>query len=107
MPGGGERRSIWDSLRQGAKSEEEMALNFLFPAKNKFEYKQMLTENQPRAITPFSVLDVFRKKYKSKTLYEFADSHNTLKIGQERKGRLEGSEVVVGIRKAMRDKEED
>ncbi len=101
-----ERRSLWDTLRAGAQSEEEMALNFLFPAKNKFEFRQMLTENQPRAITPFAVLDVFRKKYNSKVLREFADSHNVLKVGQERKGRLEGSEIVVGVRRA-REKEEE
>ncbi|KKL97061.1 hypothetical protein LCGC14_1838230 [marine sediment metagenome] len=105
MPG--ERRSLWDTLRQGAKSEEEMALNFLFPAKNKFEMLQMLTETQPRAVIPFAVLDVFRQKYHSKVLTSFTGSHNTIKVGQERKGRLEGSEVVVGIRKALSTKDED
>lgn len=102
MPGG----SLWDTLRQGAASEEENALNFLFPAKNKFEMLQMLTETQPRAVTPFAVLDVFRKKYKSKVLTSFSESHNTIKIGQERKGRLEGSEVVVGIRRSGKDAED-
>lgn len=104
MPG--ERRSLWDTLRQGAQSEEEMALNFLFPAKNKFEYLQMLTEQQPRAIIPWSVLGVFRNKYKSKVLREVQYEHNVNKIAQERKGRLEGSEVVVGIRRG-REKEDD
>ena len=101
-----ERKSLWDTLRSGAQSEEETALNFLFPAKNKYEYLQMLTETPPRAVTPFAVLDVFRKKYKSKTLTMFAESTNTIKIGQDRKGRLEGSEVVVGIRRS-KDKDED
>lgn len=102
-----ERRSLWDTLRAGAKSEEEMALNFMFPAKNKFEYLQMLTEQQPRAIIPFSVLGVFRKKYRSKVLTTFQEEVGTNKIAQERKGRLEGSEVVVGIRKSLKEKDED
>ena len=106
MPGEG-RKSLWDTLREGAGSEEEKALSFLFPAGNRFEMLQMLTETQPRAVTPFAVLDLFRKKYKSKILTEFMKSHNTIKIGQERKGRLEGSEVVVGIRKALKEKDED
>ena len=99
--------SLLDSLRGGASSEEEVALKFLFPANNRFEMMQMLTETQPRAVTPFAVLDVFRKKYKSKVLTEFSNSHNIIKVGQERKGRLEGSEVVVGIRRSMKEGSDD
>ncbi len=102
-----QRKSLWETLRAGAQSEEAVALNFLFPAQNKFEMLQMLTETQPRAVIPFAVLDVFRQKYKSKVLTLFTKSHNTIKIGQERKGRLEGSEVVVGVRKAMEKKDDD
>jgi hypothetical protein len=91
----------------GMKSEEEVALSFLFPAKNRFEYLQMLTEQQPRAVTPFSVLGVFRRLYKSKTLTMYQEEHGINKIAQERKGRLEGSEVVVGIRKVAKDSDED
>lgn len=101
-----ERRSLWDTLRAGAQSEEEMALNFLFPAKNKFEYLQMLTEQQPRAIIPWSVLGVFRQRYNSKVLKQVQYEHNVNKIAQERKGRLEGSEVVVGIRRSQKESEE-
>ena len=102
MPG----KSLWDTLRQGATSEEETALNFLFPAKNKFEYLQMLTDQNPRAILPWSVLGVFRDKYKSKVLRATQYEHNVNKIAQERKGRLEGSEVVVGIRRSQQDNED-
>ena len=97
---------IFDSIRSGVQSDEEMALKFLFPAKNKFEYLQMLTEQQNRAITPFSVLGVFRKKYKSKILTSFQEEHNINKIALERKGRLEGSEIVVGLKKAAANAED-
>jgi hypothetical protein len=105
MPGGG--KSLWDSLRSGAGSEETEALNFLFPAKNKFEFLQMLTDQQPRAIIPWSVLGIFRDKYKSKTLRSVQYEHNVNKIAQERKGRLEGSEVVVGIRRSQSGENDD
>jgi len=101
-----ERKSLWEAMRSGAQSEEEMALNFLFPAKNKFEYLQMLTEQQPRAVIPWSVLGVFRNKYGSKILKAVQYEHNVNKIAQERKGRLEGSEVVVGIRRSQKDSED-
>lgn len=102
-----ERRGIFEALRAGVKSEEEIALNFLFPARSKFEYLQMLTEQQPRAIIPWTVLGVFRRKYNSKVLKMVQEEHNINKIAQERKGRLEGSEVVVGIRKVLKEKEEE
>jgi hypothetical protein len=97
---------IFDRLRGGVVSEEEVALKFLFPAKNKFEMLQMLADQQPRAIIPFSVLGVFRDKYKSKVLSKFQVEYNVNKIAQERKGRLEGSEVVVGVRRAAEREEE-
>lgn len=101
------RGSIFETLRAGVQSEEEVALHFLFPAKNRFEYLQMLTEQQPRAITPFSVLGIFRDKYKSKILKKFQEEHNINKIAQERKGRLEGSEIVVGGRRSLGEKDDD
>jgi hypothetical protein len=103
MPSG----SILDQLRSGVQSEEEIALKFLFPARNKFEFLQMLTDQQPRAVTPFSVLGVFRRKYHSKVLTMFQEEMSINKIAQERKGRLEGSEVVVGIRRSSKDGEDD
>lgn len=103
MPAGG---SLWDTIRGGIPSEEEAAFTLLFPGKNRFEHLQMLGETQPKAVTPFAVLDVFRKRYKSKVLTQFTESHNIIKIGQERKGRLEASEVAVGIRRAKREDED-
>jgi len=101
-----ERGGIFEALRSGVQSEEEVALKFMFPAGSRFEYLQMLTEQQPRAIIPWSVLGVFRRKYKSRVLQITQEEHNINKIAQERKGRLEGSEVVVGVRRA-KEKEED
>ncbi len=101
-----QKRSLFDTLRAGTESDEEKALAFMFPAKNKFEMLQMLTEQSPRAIMPFSVLGVFRRLYKSKVLGMFQEEVGINKIAQERKGRLEGSEIVVGIKKA-KEKDED
>ena len=102
MPGG-----VFDSIRAGIRSDEEIALQFMFPARSKFEYMQMLTDQQPGAITPFSVLGVFRRKYRSKVLTWYQEEHNINKIAQDRKGRLEGSEVVVGMRRPKAKADED
>ena len=91
--------SILDSLRSGIKTEEEVAIEALFPTKDKFKMLQMITEQQPRAIIPWSVLGVFRRKYKSGVLRIVQEEHNLNKIAQERKGRLELSEVVAAVRR--------
>jgi len=96
---------MFNGIRAGIQSEEETAIHSMFPASNKFNMKQMITELQPKATTSFSVLGVFRRLYKSRTLTWFQDEYNSNKIAQERKGRLELSEVVAATRR--RDKEED
>jgi len=102
-----EKRGIWEALRAGVTSDEEIALNFLFPAKSKFEFLQMLTEQQPRAIIPWSVLGVFRRMYGSRILKMVQEEHNINKIAQERKGRLEGSEVVAAGRRKKEEEEKE
>jgi len=90
-------------IKAGIQSEEETAIAALFPASNKFNMKQMITELQPKATTSFSVLGVFRRLYKSRTLTWFQDEYNSNKIAQERKGRLELSEVVAAGKKMRPD----
>ena len=90
--------SIWDNFRTGVQSDQDVALQVLFPAKTQFQKLQMLNEQQPGAIMPWSVLGVFRRKYKSKVLTDFQEEHMINKISQDRKGRLEGSEVTASKR---------
>jgi len=97
---------IFERLREGIQSEEEVALKFLFPAGSRFEMLQMLSDHQPRAVNPFAVLGVFRWKYKSKVLKRFQEEYNINKIAQARKGRLEGSEIVAGVRRSSSREEE-
>jgi len=101
MPGG----SFFDRARQGFVSDEEMAIQALFPTKDRFKMLQMITEVAPRAEMPWSVLGVFRVKFKSKVLRIFQEEHNLNKIAQDRKGRLELSEIVARP-KAKEEKEE-
>lgn len=101
---GGKGGGIFETLRAGVKSEEELAVEALFPTKDKFKMLQMITEQQPKAITPWSVLGVFRRRYKSQVLRMFQEEFNMNKISQERKGRLELSEVVAARRKALEEK---
>jgi len=103
MPGG----SIFEAMRTGIRSEEEIAIDALFPTRDRFKMLQMITEQQPGAIIPWSVLGVFRLKYKSKVLRAMQEEHGLNKISQERKGRLELSEVVVGVGRRLKKEDEE
>ena len=101
-----EKKSILESLRFGVKSEEEIAMEAMFPSKEKFKILQMMTSQQPRAIMPWSILGVFRRKYKSKVLALFQEEHGYNKIAEDRLGRVEFAEVVAAVRRP-REKEEE
>lgn len=99
------KSTIFEGIRAGVQSEEEVAIEALFPTKDKFKMLQMITEQQPKAIVPFSVLGVFRRLYKSNVLRIFQEEFALNKVAQERKGRLELSEIVAA--KRVKEKEED
>jgi hypothetical protein len=100
------RAGFFESMRASQSSEQQDALDFLFPSKNRFERLQMLGDNQPRAITPLNMLGVFRRLYKSKVLSIYQEEHGYNRIAGERKGRLEGSEIVAA-RRINAEKKED
>ena len=89
MPGG----NVFDNARSGFRTEQEVAIETIFPAKNKFQMLQMITEYQPRSIVPWSVLGIFRREYHSKTLEIFQEECNTNNIARERQGRLEAQAI--------------
>lgn len=97
---------IFEGLRAGVQSEEEIALEFMFPAKDHFRRLQMMTHHQARAMVPLSVMGVFRRMYHSKVLTDFQEELGYNKIALERLGRVEGSEIVAA-RRVAREKEED
>jgi hypothetical protein len=90
MPGGG---SLWDKRDIGFRTEQEQAYEAMFPAKTWFQRLQMMTETQPRAIVPWSVLGIFRRLYGSKVLTYFQEENNTNNIAKERAGRLEAEAI--------------
>jgi hypothetical protein len=101
------KEGIFEKFRSTIKSEEEIAVDVLFPYSDKFRRLQMINEQQPKAITPWSVLGVFRRRYKSWVLATFQEEFNLNKIAQERKGRLELSEIFAARRKLESDKEKE
>lgn len=103
MPAG---QGFFEGMRAGVRSEEEIAIEALFPTRNKFQMLQMITEQQPKAVIPWSVLGVFRRKYSSRVLRWMQEEHNLNKIAQDRKGRLELSEVVARSRKPLKEDED-
>ncbi len=105
MPTGG-GQGFFDNMRAGVRSEEEVAIEALFPTKNKFQMLQMITEQQPKAVMSWSIVGLFRRKYNSKVLRIFQEEFGLNKIAQDRKGRLELSEVVARSRKPLKDDED-
>lgn len=104
MPG--EKGGIFERLREGVLTEEEIAVQALFPTKDKYKLLQMITDQQPKAIMPWNVLGVFRRKYKSEVLRMLQEEHNLNKIAQERLGRVELAEIFAARRRKVEEKEE-
>lgn len=102
----GRRGSIFESMRLGVQSEEQLAIETMFPFKDKFKMLQATTEIQLKATMPWSILGYFRRKYKSEFLKTLQEEHNINKISLDRKGRLELSEIVASIRKPKEREEE-
>lgn len=99
-------QGIFESMRAGVRSEEEVALSYMFPAKDAFKRLQMMTRHQYRSMTSLSMLGLFRRLYKSRVLTIFQEELNINKIALDGLGRIEGSEIVAS-RRAAREKEED
>ena len=97
--------NLFDKTRQAFTTEDEVAVSSLFPAKNKFQMLQMITELSPRSQPAWMILGLFRRRFKSVVLGDIQEEHNVNKIAQERKGRLELSEVFSSPRK--KDKDDD
>ena len=97
---------IFDTMRGSIQSEEQIALEFMFPTTNKFRRLQMMTHHQMRAMVPLSVMGLFRRMYKSNVLSVFQEELGYNKIALDRLGRVEGSEIVAS-RRASREREED
>jgi len=97
--------SIFEGVRFGIRTEEEVAVEALFPTRDKFKMLQMITDQPPKAIIPFSVLGVFRRRYHSDTLKMFQEEYSLNKIAQERLGRRELGEIVAAIKKPKEEEE--
>lgn len=104
MPG--KSVGIFEGLRAGIQSEEEIALQWMFPAKTNFKRLQMMTHHSNRAMVPLSILGLFRRMYNSRELGIFQEELGYNKIALDRLGRVEGAEIVAARRKS-REEDED
>ena len=100
-------KGLFGGARDAFKSEEEVAIEALFPTNDRFQMLQMITEVAVRAEMPWTVLGVFRRRFKSQVLRVLQEEHNLNKIAQERKGRLELSEIVSSPRRRDDKDKED
>ena len=92
-------------INQTFQSEEELAVNSLFPAKDKARRLQMITDLQPKAVIPLAVLGVIKRRFKSDVIAIFEDEFYSKLLSKDRKGRLELSEIFVA-RRAAKDEED-
>ena len=81
----------------GAPGDRTEAVKVLFPAKNKLQMLQMLSETSTQAEIPMSMLGLFRRSYNSKVLGVFQEELLVNKVAQERKGRLEAEAILVSV----------
>jgi len=93
-------------LSYSVSSDEEMAIDALFPTKSKAKRLQMVTELTPSMIVPLTALGLIKRKFGSKVIELWEDELYTKLISRDRKGRLEMSEIFVAGR-SRRDSEED
>jgi len=98
---------LFDTLRAGVKSEDEVALEFMFPAKDQYKRLQMMTRHQYGIQPSLAVCGLFRRLYGSKVLKIFQEELNINKIALDGLGRIEGAEIVSARRVARDHKDED
>jgi len=89
----------------GIPSEEELAVKSLFPAKNKAQNLQMITDIQPKAIVPLSALGLIRRRFDSSIIKMWEEEYYSILLSKDRKGRLELSEIFVA-RRAGKEEED-
>lgn len=92
-------KSWYESMRSGIQSEEQVALEFLFPAANRMQKLQMLGEITRKQQMPLTVLGVLRREYKSKLLTTMQEELIIQSLPLDRKSRLEASEIVAAVRR--------
>ena len=92
--------SLLEGIGTGLESDETQAIQALFPTKDKFRMLQMISDLSPRSVGLISVLGVIRRRFNSQVLLMYEEELRMNKIAQDRKGRIELSEVIVGARRA-------
>lgn len=92
--------SLLEGIGTGMESDETQAIQALFPTKDKFKMLQMISDLSPRSVGLVSVLGVIRRRFNSTILLMYEEELRMNKIAQDRKGRIELSEVIVGARRA-------
>ena len=92
--------SLLEGIGTGIESDETVAIQALFPTRDKFRMLCMISDLSPRSVGLVSVLGVIRRRFNSTVLLMYEEELRMNKIAQDRKGRIELSEVLVGARRA-------
>jgi hypothetical protein len=90
--------SILDGIGASQVTEEEVAIKAMFPTSDPYKMLQMITDLSPKSVGLVSVLGVIRRRFNSTVLRMYQEELSLNKIAQDRKGRIELSEVIVSSR---------
>ena len=98
------------SVKINTETEEALAFKILFPAKNKLQHLQMITEIPNRLRVPMAVMGVIRRLYASTgnidAIQTFEEEFYVLGLPIDRKSRLEAAEIVAAVRTKRSDDED-
>ncbi len=97
---------IFEAMRMGVTSEEQLALQFIYPTKDKYKQLKMLSDLKPRTIVLFTVLDVMRRRFKSDVLKMIGEEYYMGQKARERLGIGEALEILAAVRRPREGEEE-
>ena len=102
----GPKGDIFEAMRMGVTSEEQLALGFIFPTKDPYRKLKMLSDLKPRTVTLFTVLDVMRRRFKSDVLKMIGEEYYMGQKARERLGIGEALEILAAIRRPKGEEED-
>jgi len=102
----GPKGDIFEAMRMGVTSEEQLALAFMYPTKDKYKQLKMLSDLKPRTVTLFTVLDFMQWRFKSDVLKHIGMEYYMGQKARERLGISEALEILAAIRRPREGEEE-
>jgi len=99
--------SLLDGLGIGGVSEDQIALQTLYPTNDPFKKLQMVSDVKLKMVPGLSVMGVLRRRFKSTILRMWDEEYRINTIPVDRKSRIEAAEILVGRGRAAAPNPDD